>query len=175
MVFCWLEADNNGIVHAGEHLRVIIHIKSKDNSPITVLLAAVTLCGNLHYDEKFLNLPKHSKSVINVGSAYGTILDTPKQSSRAIFICPSTVIMTNERIEEQVDYSCKSFIYLLFRRNRLFLLFHRWMDYENSQTHSSQYKWNKMFAYKISHSIDGATWRKYVICQEPANFCWNAH
>lgn len=114
-VKCWLDIDNDGFVHAGEHLRVILHLRNESNHPIMAPFVTLQPQGHLQHGAT-IKLPPQLHRYKDVPKGGGTLFETKptKQHSEQeslhvnIFNCPPTIVSPPEDLEECVDYSCMS-------------------------------------------------------------------
>jgi hypothetical protein len=107
----WLEVDLDGLIHAGEYLRAVLHIKSTVD--VQLLLATVQLVGVLTTADRYilpgplLELEKSPRFGGGSNLASPTrIRGDDVHKVWPVFTSTPTVIVAAEQLFELVEYSC---------------------------------------------------------------------
>jgi len=108
----WVESDGGGVVYAGEHLRLMLHIKS--NCPgILLSIVSIQLKGELSYRKEFIDSealrrsrPADRRSSFGGGTLFAQLTQKPADDSLTLVGSTPTIIPCEEVLEEDVDYSC---------------------------------------------------------------------
>ena len=102
----WLDLDGGGLIHAGDHLRAVLHI-SCGAPDVLLLFSTVQLVGELRPDDRIVRIESaggfRRKSIVGGGSG----LTATAAEGVQLFACAPAIIATDEPLHEHVLYSCK--------------------------------------------------------------------
>ena len=106
----WLKVDSDGLVHAGEYLRAVLHIKSTVD--VQLLLATIQLVGVLTTVDKYilpgtlLELEKSPRFGGGSNFTSPTRIHDDAHKVWPVFTSTPTVIVAAEQLFELIEYSC---------------------------------------------------------------------